>query len=187
MRRAANAIPGAVLLAALALAGCGGSGSASGISVPFKSAALVGGSLPARYTCDGKDISPPLEWGAVPSGVSQLAVFILGLTPNPSTGRYAISVEWALAGIDPALHRLAAGELPRGAHVGLAGDGERRYSICPARGKSKRYQFALYSVPAAITVPPRFTGLALLHAIADPASATATVVGGAFIATYKRR
>lgn len=193
MRGPVTAIAGAMLVSTLALAGCSSSGSSSSssssssINIPFKSPALVGGSLPALYTCDGKDISPPLEWGAVPSAIKDLAVFILGLTPDPTTHNDTISIEWAVVGIDPALHRLPAGRLPPGVLVGRASDGKTHYSICPAKGQTKSYQFAVYGVPVSVGIPPRFSGLELLQGINDPNSATAALVGGNFRASYTRR
>lgn len=186
MRKATIGTSAAVLLSALALAGCSNSSAPKSVTVPFKSPALASGTLPARYTCDGKNIAPPLEWGAVPSTTRELALFVLGLTPVAHTGRYTVSVEWAVAGVNPALHRLAAGELPPGAHVGRASNGKKRYSICPRKGTSKQYQFALYAIPASVAVAPRFVGLKLLQAVANPSSALATNVGGAFVASYKR-
>ena len=32
------------------------------------------GAIPARYTCDGDDISPPLSWGTPPDGTQSLAL-----------------------------------------------------------------------------------------------------------------
>lgn len=129
----------------------------------------------------------PLEWGAVPSVTTQLAVFILGLTPNPATHKSKVSIEWVIAGIDPALHRIPAGRLPPDTQVGRASDGRTRYSICPARGHSKRYQFALYGVPDSITTTPGFSGLELLREIANPNSTTEASVTGGFRASYTRR
>jgi hypothetical protein len=176
-------------LVAVALAGCANTSSApKSVTIAFKSPVVVGkNALPTLYTCDGKDISPPVEWGPVPASTKELALFVLGLTPKPHSPAYTVSVEWAVAGVNPALHRIAAGQLPAGAHVGSLTGGKKHYSICPKRGKSETYQFALYAVPAGITVAPKFAGFELLHALADPTSATATSAGGAFVAVYKRR
>ncbi len=189
MRQALKAILGAVgpLALALALAGCGGAASApTATNIAFDSPAITGTSIPALYTCDGKNVAPPLEWGAVPSSTRELAVLVLGLTPT-SSGGSSVSIEWAVAGVNPALHRLAAGELPPGANVGLSSDGKRRYSVCPAKGKSKIYSFALYAVPPSITVAPGFRGLQLLGEIASANSPTAASAGGRFSVTYTRR
>jgi phosphatidylethanolamine-binding protein (PEBP) family uncharacterized protein len=189
----------AVLLSALALSACSGSSEPKSVTIPFKSPALVGTSLPALYTCDGKDISPPMEWGAVPPATKELALFILGLTPDRSNGGYTTSVEWSVSGLNPALHRIAAGKLPPGAHVGVTVTVKRkgkrkvsgfskpkRYSICPARGIAKRYQFALYAIPTTIAIAPTFVGVQILEAIANPESRYRSYAGGAFVASYKR-
>src|SRR5438093_10670651 len=36
-----------------------------------------GGSIPARYTCNGADVSPPLSWPGVPGGAHSLAPTVL--------------------------------------------------------------------------------------------------------------
>jgi phosphatidylethanolamine-binding protein (PEBP) family uncharacterized protein len=199
MRRSLHAGFCALLLSGLALSGCSSSSEPKAVTIPFKSPALVGASLPARYTCDGKDISPPMEWGAVPPATKELAVFILGLTPDRATGGYSTSVEWSVAGVNPALHRLAAGKLPLGAHLGrdlsVSRKGKaktsraskpKHYSICPAKGTAQRYQFALYAIPPTIAIAPKFVGIQLLEAIADPESRYRAHAGGAFVASYKR-
>ena len=187
MRRRVKVTSGAALLSALALAGCSNSSAPAGITIPFKSPAIVNTLLPATYTCDGKDIAPPVEWGAVPSTTRELALFVLGLTPHGSKGGYSTTVEWSVAGINPALHALSAGKLPVDAHVGLTSKGKRQpYSICPAKGTSKRYQFALYAVPTSITIPARFVGIKLLEALADPESRVSADAGGTFLASYRR-
>ena len=37
-----------------------------------------GGAIPGIYTCDGEDISPPLEWAGIPEAARSL-VLILSL------------------------------------------------------------------------------------------------------------
>ncbi len=177
---------GSALSLTFVASGCGGSSPTPAPSIPFKSAAIVRSAIPARYTCDGKNIAPPLEWGAVPSGTKELAVFLLALTPNPATGRFRFSIDWAVAGIDPSLHRLPAGDLPRGASVGLTSSGKLRYSLCPPRGSHARYQFALYAVAPSVNVPGRFSGPELLQALAEVRSNTPASGGGEFTAFYTR-
>jgi phosphatidylethanolamine-binding protein (PEBP) family uncharacterized protein len=198
MRQRPKAISGAALLSVLTLAGCGSSstsGTAAGAAkvaqVIFKSAVInptptSARPIPSRYTCDGKNTSPPLEWGAVPTGTGELVLFVLGLTPVPSTNNVSISVEWALAGINPALHRLGPGQLPQGAHLGLTTNGKRNYSICPKHGQSKRYQFELYGLPEGDAVPLNFNGLRVLSTLALSAHSSLTSAHGSFGTSYKR-
>jgi phosphatidylethanolamine-binding protein (PEBP) family uncharacterized protein len=187
MPRPTRAILSATLLAAAALTGCSSSSKPASVTIPFKSPAVVHNTLPARYTCDGKNVSPPLEWGNVPSSTTELALFMLALKPIRGGSGYVPTVVWGMAGINPALHGLAAGETPPGAHLALTSRGKpAAYSVCPPKNNAITYQFALYAVPASITVPARFVGINLLRLIANPESSKQSNGGGAFAATYRR-
>src|SRR5258708_40021479 len=35
-----------------------------------------GGSIPLKYTCDGDDVSPPLEWGGMPPQTRSFALIV---------------------------------------------------------------------------------------------------------------
>ncbi len=180
---------GIALSAALALAGCGGSATSTHKEavVPLKSAAMAGRSVPALYTCDGKDIHPPLEWGAVPAGTRELALFLVGLTPVPSSRAYSVSIDWAVSGVNPALHRLAAGQLPAGAHVGAASDNKKRYSLCPKKGTTAQYIFELYGLPAGVSIAPDFNGGSVITALSSRKSSNPVNAHGSLIAFYRRR
>jgi phosphatidylethanolamine-binding protein (PEBP) family uncharacterized protein len=185
--RSSKVTTGVLLCTALILAGCGSAKTASTgstvIRIPFKSG-FAGGMIPAKYTCDGKDLSPPLEWGAVPSETSSLVLLVIGAKPEPATHTEALSVEWAVAGLNPNVHRLAAGQrLPRG-NIGIASDGKQRYSICPARGSYERYQFALYGLATA-SVAPDFSGIELLKLL-DSSKRHSLSGFGEFVSSYTR-
>lgn len=176
---------GAALLSVLLLAGCGG--DAPKISkIVFTSPAFSGDKLPAHYTCDGQNISPPLEWGSVPSGVGSLAVFLVSFAQGPEKS-LEISVDWAVAGVSPALHRLSAGELPPGAYLAVNAHGEpQRYSVCPPRGTAVQYQFELYGLPGNARVSHNFEGLPVLDSLTTAHSAPRATAHGAFVAIYER-
>jgi phosphatidylethanolamine-binding protein (PEBP) family uncharacterized protein len=179
-----------MLLLALLLAGCGSSGASGSSKGPpsfiVKSAAIDGHALPARYTCDGSDIPPPVEWGTVPPGTGSLVLFVVGLTPKPGTESATISVEWAVAGLPPELHKLTTGRLPYGAYVGVSSDGKRSYSICPPKGRMQIYQFELYGLPPGATLSHDFGGLAVLDGLAPGSGSSPATGRGGFVATYKR-
>jgi len=40
------------------------------------SAFATDGAIPARYTCDGQDVSPPLAWADIPPGTKSLALIV---------------------------------------------------------------------------------------------------------------
>jgi phosphatidylethanolamine-binding protein (PEBP) family uncharacterized protein len=176
-----NATVGAALALGVAVSGCGGSSSTSSSTQAAKSAAkpartvTPGGSqehsvtsnvtlsspafrtngfIPARYTCDGADQSPPLSWKGVPAGTAELALFVADPAERARGG--GPSTFWAVAGLPPTLKGLAAGKLPPGAIVGRNTLGQTRYSICPARGRTQSYLIALYTLPHPIAVKPGF-------------------------------
>jgi hypothetical protein len=153
--------------------------------IPLTSPAIKGARLPARYTCDGADVAPPLRWGVLPSETREVALFALGLTPNES-GRLSVSIDWSMAGVDPALHGLAAGETPRGAFLETTSSGARRYSVCPASNEPVQYAFAIFAVPSAVKVTPRISGLALFNDLAVPGSAYRAPASGQIPTIYKR-
>lgn len=192
MRQTPRATTCALLLSALALAGCAKAGSTTTSGTPqkivFKSPVVSANKLPAQYTCDGRDIWPPLEWGKVPSGTGSLALFVVGYIPEPSTHTYKVSVEWAVAGLLPTLHKIDPGRLPSYAYVGTNSTGKRSYSLCPPKATTVQYQFELYGVPSAYGVASsNFSAVQLLTTLASPTGTTRASAYGAFVAEYTRR
>jgi phosphatidylethanolamine-binding protein (PEBP) family uncharacterized protein len=184
-----TAISAPALVCALVLSGCGtgtGTSTTQVATIAFKSSA-VSTSIPARYTCDGQDTPPPLEWGAVPAGTGELALFLIGFTPKSPSGSYALSVEWAVAGLNPKLHKLSPSHLPRGAFAGYNSDKKSRYSVCPKKGSSEHYQFELYAVPSSVVIARKFSGLPVLATLAKSTGATAMTGHGMFAAVYARK
>ena len=194
MRQWLKVVVTAILLAAIApaLLACGADSPAASSkivkrpTIVVKSPTIVGDQLPARYTCDGQNVSPPLEWGAVPADVKELALFVVGFEPAPKTHTYNVSVEWAVAGLKPGSHKLAAGRLPPGAFVALAGDRKRRYSVCPKKGIQERYQFHLYGLSGS-AIAHKFDSLAALTTLAGVHGKTPAKAQGGFVVSYKRR
>ncbi|HXN37315.1 MAG TPA: YbhB/YbcL family Raf kinase inhibitor-like protein [Solirubrobacteraceae bacterium] len=191
MQHAAKVVKGSLLVGALALAGCSNTGvsntptTKSVASISVASPAIDGVSIPARYTCDGGDVSPPLEWGKVPIGTKSLLLFAVGLTPEPSTHTFELSVGWAVAGLNPKLHKIAAGRLPAGTFLGVNSLGKQDYSLCPPKGPQVEYQFELYGLPATEKVAPNFGGLAVVRELQ---AANSPINARGFLSTaYKRR
>lgn len=120
------------------------------------------GRLDSTYTCDGKDSWPQLKWGGVPAGTVELALFAMNLQPVNEK----IFFDWALAGIDPQLSEISAGELPKGAIVGTNGFGKVGYSLCP-QGAGETYMFALYALPRSLSAHRGFDPLELRKQVLD--------------------
>ena len=63
-----------------------------------------------------------------------------------------------MAGIDPGLSGISAGQLPAGAVVGLNGSGKATYGgICPPKGKPTSIEFVLWALSKTIPLSNGFT------------------------------
>lgn len=120
------------------------------------------GTLAATYTCDGKDSWPELRWGGVPAGTAELALYVMNVQPVEEK----LFVDWAVAGLDPGLTGIEAGQLPKGAITGTNGFGKRGYSVCPS-GSGEIYMFAIYALPRALSPPKGFDARELRKQILD--------------------
>ena len=105
-----------------------------------------GGAIPARYTCDGENVSPPLAWRDLPPGTEALALIV-----DDPDAPAKVWVHWLLYDFPPAPAELpegvpAQGSLDNGASQGLNDFHELGYGgPCPPRG-THRYRFTLYAL-----------------------------------------
>jgi len=192
MRNAKTATAGILLTSALALAGCGQAETttttpAEPLKIAFKSPQVTSNRMPATFTCLGRNTWPTLEWGSLPPSTGSLALFVVGYYPKPASYNYKISIEWAVAGLPPTVHKLDSGKLPRYALVGINSNGKSGYSLCPPKNTQVQYQFELYGVPKDYGVASsHFYAVRLLQALSSPTSTTRAGSYGAFIARYAR-
>jgi len=120
-----------------------------------------GGKIPARYTCDGTEVSPPLSFSGVPGGTVELA--LLCEDPDAPKGTF---VHWVGWGIDPAQPSLAEGEEPPG--TGTNGFRKQGYGgPCPPPGPEHRYMFTAFALSEALDLPPTATAGELRDAIEE--------------------
>lgn len=103
-----------------------------------------GGLIPAQYTCDGENISPPLSWEAGPPGT---AAWVL-IVEDPDARAW---VHWLVVNLPAEVTSLesgASGSLPDGAVEGETDFGPATYGgPCPPSGEH-RYVFSLYALSA---------------------------------------
>lgn len=60
--------------------------------------------IPARYTCDGEDISPTMTWSGTPPGTRSLV--IMCVSPDTPLGKWR---HWGVYNIPPQVERLESG------------------------------------------------------------------------------
>ena len=112
------------------------------------------GMMPALYTCEGDNISPPLIWSAPPEGTKSLVLIVDDPdAPDPAAPKMTW-VHWVLYNLPPEAGRLPAGvtdvELPRSTAVStLVGTNDRKNvgynGPCPPIG-THRYFHKLYAI-----------------------------------------
>jgi hypothetical protein len=112
--------------------------------------------IPAKYTCEGEDISPDLAWGELPEGTMELA--LICDDPDAPVGTW---VHWVAYGIPadtssfveafPTDEQTEAGILQGENSWGRIGYG----GPCPPKGKPHRYFFKLYALHKELGLKPR--------------------------------
>jgi hypothetical protein len=107
------------------------------------------GRIPARFTADGRDVSPELRIGAVPEAARSL-VLIMEDTDAP----YGAFTHWLLWNIDPGISVLERGKVPRGATVGRNDFGTLSYRGPDPPSGTHRYLFRLYALDGPLNLPP---------------------------------
>jgi Raf kinase inhibitor-like YbhB/YbcL family protein len=141
--------------------------------------------IPRRYTCEGDDISPPLEWAGLPEGTKSLALIVDDPdAPDPAAPR-RVWVHWVLYDVPvgaPGLPEGAGGEnLPEGCREGLNDWKKPGYGgPCPPVGRH-RYFHTLYALDIVLGDLKHPTKAQLERAMNGHMLARAELVG-----TYKK-
>jgi len=146
------------------------------------SAFAEGGMIPPKYTCDGQDISPPLEWDAVPEGTKSIA--LISDDPDAPGGTW---VHWVLFNLPAETRKLEENippdkTLPNGARQGTTGFERIGYGgPCPPSG-THRYFFKIYALDTKLDLAAGARKRELLKAMEGH------ILGqGQLIGKYKRK
>jgi Raf kinase inhibitor-like YbhB/YbcL family protein len=141
-----------------------------------------GGMIPAEYTCDGQNISPPLAWSGVPEGAKTLA--LIADDPDAPRGTW---VHWVVYQIPATEKGLPENVPPRetldnGARAGTNDFKKLGYGgPCPPSG-THRYFFKLYALDATLDLSSGATKDQLLKATEGH-----VVAEGQLMGRYQRR
>ncbi|MDR2788625.1 MAG: YbhB/YbcL family Raf kinase inhibitor-like protein [Candidatus Accumulibacter sp.] len=116
------------------------------------SAFTSNGTIPAQYTCEGANVSPPLAWEGVPPGTASLALIVDDPdAPDPAAPR-TVWAHWVLYNLpaDGGGLAEAVGDLPAGTLEGLNDWKITGYGgPCPPIGRH-RYFHRLYALDVAL-------------------------------------
>ena len=138
-------------------------------------------SIPKLYTCEGKDVSPPLAWSGVPANAKSLVLIVDDPdAPDPAAPRMTW-VHWVLYDIPVSASGLAegtaSGGLPKGTLEGTNDWQRTGYGgPCPPIGRH-RYFHKLYALDAVLPDLKKPTKAALEQAMKGHVIAQAQLVG----------
>jgi Raf kinase inhibitor-like YbhB/YbcL family protein len=141
-----------------------------------------GEGIPAKYTCEGQDISPPLGWGEPPPGTRAFALIMDD--PDAPGG---VFTHWVIFNIASDSRQLVEaipiqGQLPGGALQGKNDFGRTGYGgPCPPPGRPHRYQFTLYAMDHPLDLKAGVSKGRLLSATQGHVLAQGQLIG-----TYQR-
>jgi Raf kinase inhibitor-like YbhB/YbcL family protein len=154
------------------------------VSIQLTSSAFEAGkTIPAKYTCQGDDISPPLKWSSPPPGAKSLA--LICDDPDAPVGTW---VHWVLYNIAPTTTELpekvpATETVLHSAKQGLNDFRRLGYGgPCPPPGRPHRYFFKLYALDTELQLGARAAKKDLVRAMEGHILAEGQLMG-----TYQRR
>lgn len=107
-----------------------------------------GANIPIKYTCNGQNISPELDWAQVPAGTASFALIM--------DDTDAVYTHWVIFNLPPDAQGLPEAvpkdeKLANGALQGKSGSGGIGYPTgyfgpCPPKGSPHHYRFTLYAL-----------------------------------------
>ncbi len=112
------------------------------------SAFVPNGDMPAKYTCTGDNVNPPLTIKQAPAEAKSLALIMDD--PDAPMGTW---LHWTVWNINAATTEIPENSLPAGAVEGTTDFGSAGYGgPCPPSG-THRYFFKLYALDMEINLP----------------------------------
>jgi len=158
------------------------SAAKGGQSMQITSAAFKEGSIiPAKYSCDGQNISPPLKWDDVPAGTKSFA--LVADDPDAPGGMW---VHWVAYNIPANLTKLDEDVKPEKEFKNGMKQGNNDWprigygGPCPPAG-THRYYFKLYALDIILDLKAGATKTQLIQAMKGHLLAEAQLMG-----KYKR-
>ncbi|TSC57152.1 MAG: PEBP family protein [Parcubacteria group bacterium Greene0416_79] len=130
------------------------------------------GKIPARFTCDGENLSPPLLIRGVPAGAKALAL-IMHDPDAPRAGGWTHWVKW---NIPPSAVAIGEGEEPAGVSGRGTGGAFAYQGPCPPSG-THRYIFTVYALNAELSLSEGATKTELEAAMAGHTLGTGELIG----------
>lgn len=113
------------------------------------------GAIPSKYTCEGDDLSPPLQWTGAPEGTKSFALIMDDPdAPDPAKPQ-RVYVHWVVYNIPATVkgfdENAWKGKLPSGTQTGTNDWGKQAWGgPCPPIGRH-RYFFKIYALDTTVS------------------------------------
>src|SRR5207253_5365420 len=150
--------------------------AASSISITSPSF-QASGDIPAKFTCDGTNVSPELQIGGVPNEAKSLVLIV----DDPDAPR-GLFTHWIVWNIDPKTTRMAENSAPTAGVQGTNDFGKRNYGgPCPPSG-THRYFFKIFALDTKLELKP-----SARRAELDAAMRGHVLAAGGLMARYSQK
>jgi len=105
--------------------------------------------IPSKYTCEGQEINPPLEFRDVPEDTKSLLLIV-----DDPDAPMKTWVHWTIWNIDAKTTQVLQNSCPKGAVEGITSFGRTGYGgPCPPSG-THRYFFKLFALDKMLDLSP---------------------------------
>jgi Raf kinase inhibitor-like YbhB/YbcL family protein len=133
--------------------------------------------IPARYTCSGADVSPPIRWSGLPSGAQSIALTVID--PDAPGKPF---VHWLVFNLPVSTELPDGGPPPEGSLQGRNDFGSNGYrGPCPPPGAPHHYHIRVYALDTKLSLPSGATESGF-----EEASKGHVVGMGELIGTFRR-
>ena len=130
--------------------------------------------VPTSHTCNGENISPPLQFGEIPPRTRSLVLVVedRDATPDPW-------VHWLVFNIPPTTTSVPAGHIPSGGTEGIANGGTHGYEGPCSKYFSgiHHYYFQLFALDTLLDLPATADKKQVTAAMQDHIVGSATLIG----------
>lgn len=143
------------------------------MSMQIKSSAFENNEkIPAKYTCDGQNINPPLTFSQVPKEAKSLVLIVDDPDAPGKTWTH-----WVLYNILSSTLQILENQIPEGAVEGVTDFGSTGYGgPCPPSG-THRYFFKLYALDTTLDLEESATKADVEEKIKDHIIEKAELIG----------
>lgn len=146
----------------------------------ISSAFQMGEPIPVQYTCDGANVSPPLNWADVPKNAQSLALIFDD--PDAPKGLWT---HWVVYNIDPSMGGMPENFANSNQNAKLALNTYQNAGYdgpCPPANSRHTYHFRLYALDEPLDLPDDVTRVELLARMQGHVLGSAELTG-----TYSRQ